>query len=124
MPTVKYFNRYPPFPNNVPVADLPRVSLGKLIANDDAESEQLFRACRETGFFLVDLRHSCEGETMLKDAELAFDLNEKIYEIDQGELMKHAFKPPGSLFGYVFPGLLLSDSANVYSIQHGRDGKV
>lgn len=109
MPTASHFNRYPPFPENVPVAHLPRVSLAKLVANDDAESAQLFRACRETGFFLVDLRGSGEGETMLKDAELAFDWSEKIYQIDQEELMRHAFKPPESLFGYLLPKPLLSD---------------
>lgn len=101
MPTTDYFNRFPPFPNDIPIARLPRVSFGKLLADDAAESEQLFRACRENGFFLVDLRGSGEGETMLKDAETAFDLSEKIFEIDQQELAKDAFKPPTSLFGYV-----------------------
>lgn len=40
------------------------------------------KACRETGFFLVDLRGPGEGETMLGDAQLAFDLSKTIYEID------------------------------------------
>ena len=100
MPTSAYFSRYPPFPADVPTADLPRVSLRHLMAGDEAESERLFRACGELGFFLVDLRGSSEGETMLGDAENAFELGEKIYDIDQEELLKHAFKPPGSLFGY------------------------
>lgn len=114
MPTASYFSRYPAFPDNVPIANLPRVSLGKLMANDEAESEQLFQACRESGFFLVDLRGPREGEMMLKDAEVAFDLSEKIHEVDQAELMKYAFKPPGSLFGYVAPKSPLSNWACVH----------
>lgn len=103
MPTVTYFNKYPTFPKDVPVAELPRVSLASLVAGDDAESAQLFRACKETGFVLVDLRGSGEGETMLKDAEAAFDLSEMIFDTDQAELMRYAFKPPEGVFGYVYP---------------------
>lgn len=114
MPTAKYFTIYSPFPNEVPVGDLPWVSLGKLLANNDTESEQLFQACREIRFFLVNLRGPREGETMLKDAEATFDLSEKIYEIDKGEVVKHAFNPTGSLFGYVLPEPLLLDSACIY----------
>ena len=101
MPTVDHFNKYPPFPTGVPVADLRCLSFGKLLADEESESERLFRSCRETGFFLVDLRGTSEGETMLKHAEMAFELNKKIFELDQEELTKHAFQPPGSLIGFV-----------------------
>ena len=106
MPTATYFNKYPPFPKDIPIAHLPRVSLSKLIANNGAESEQLFEACRANGFFLLDLKACDEGEVMLKDAEYAFDVSERVFEIDQEELMKDAFKPPKVLFGYVLPTLL------------------
>ena len=114
MPTVTYFNRYPPFPKDVPVAELPRVSLASLVAGDDAESAQLFRACREAGFVLVDLRGLGEGETMLKDAEAAFDLSERIFDTDQAELMRYAFKPPEGVFGYVYPRFSPSGSTSDY----------
>lgn len=111
MPTAKYFSRYPAFPQHVPVMDLPRISLAKL-ANDDGESAQLFRACKETGFFLLDLRDTDEGETMLNDAEAKYDLSEKVFDIDQAELTKHAFTIPGGVFGYVPSKFLLSTSPN------------
>lgn len=101
MPTLDRFNELPPFPNNVPIADLRCLSFNKLLADETSESEQLFESCREIGFFLVDLKGSSEGENMLKHAETAFDLNKQILELDQEELTKHAFKPPASLFGYV-----------------------
>lgn len=106
MPTVDNFNRYPPFPTGVPVADLRCLSFSELLADEESESERLFQSCRETGFFLVDLRGTSEGETMLKHAEIAFDLDKKIHELDQEELAKHAIQPPGSLFGFVLLGYL------------------
>ena len=101
MPTVEQFSKYPPFPTDVPVADLRRLSFSKLLADEEPESERLFQSCRETGFFLVDLRGTSEGETMLKHAEIAFHLNKKIFELEQEELNEHALQPSVSLFGFV-----------------------
>lgn len=106
MPTIDHFNRYPPFPTGVPVADLRCLSFSELLAGEESESEQLFRSCKETGFFLVDLRGTSEGETMLKHAEMAFELNKKIFDLDQDELTKHAIQPPAGLFGFVLLKLL------------------
>lgn len=101
MPTAKYFDRCPPFPKNVPLVNLTRLSLSKLIDNDDLESKRLFQAGTETGFFVLDLRNSTEGEVMLRDTEKVFNLNEELYELGQAELMRYAYRPPKSLFGYV-----------------------
>ena len=101
MPTVDHFDKYPPFPADVPVADLRCLSFTKLLADEESESERLFQSCREIGFFVVDLRGTSEGEAMLKHAEIAFDLNKKIFGLDQEELNKHAFQPNESLFGFV-----------------------
>lgn len=99
MPTQKYFNKYPPFPSDVLTAQLPRLSLSKLLDNDGAESDALFKACRSMGFFLLDFQGCTEGETFLKKAEKMFDLNEEVNAMDVDELMKHAYQPPHSLFG-------------------------
>ena len=115
MPTIDHFNRYPPFPTGVPVADLRCLSFSELLAGDESESERLFRSCRETGFFLVDLRGTSEGEIMLKHAEMAFELNKEIFELDQEELTKHAFQPPASLFGFVLSKLLWYNATYIIS---------
>ena len=115
MPTIEHFNRYPPFPTGVPVADLRRLSFSKLLAGEESESERLFRSCRETGFFLVDLRGTSESETMLKHAEMAFELNKKIFDLDQEELTEHAVKPRESLFGFVLLKFLWYNAAYVIS---------
>lgn len=99
MPTDRYFERYPPFPSDVSVVNLNCLSFTKLLANDALESRKLFQACQETGFFLINLKGSDEGETMLTHAETAFDLNERIHQVEKVELQKYAFKPPADLLG-------------------------
>ncbi|KAL8888830.1 MAG: hypothetical protein Q9192_006113 [Flavoplaca navasiana] len=104
MPTREFFARNPPFPSDVPVIELECLSFTKLLANDAAECQRLFQACQYIGFFLVNLRGSDEGETMLKHAERAFDLTEQIHRVDQDTLKRYSFKPPADLFGYKSAG--------------------
>ena len=99
MPTEKYFGKYPAFPDNVPVAQLPTISLAKLISQDEHESRELFHACNATGFFLLDFRGTQEGEVFIDETETVFELNEKFYALPQEEKIKHAFRPPGDLMG-------------------------
>jgi hypothetical protein len=99
MPTQNYFNKYPAFPSDVPTAQLPRLSLSKLLDYDNAESDALFKACRSMGFFLLDFQGCTEGEMFLQRAERMFDLNEEVNALDVDKLMKHAYQPPHSLFG-------------------------
>lgn len=101
MPTKRCFDRCPPFPEDLPVAKLPRVSFKKLLESDKSESDVLFESSRALGFFLVDFNGSIEGEEFLKKAEKMFDITEEVNAVDQDKLMKYAYKPPTSLFGYV-----------------------
>jgi hypothetical protein len=63
----------PPFPNDVPTAHLPRLSLSKLLKYDVSESDAPFTACRIVGFFLLDFQGCSEGEAFLKKAEMMFE---------------------------------------------------
>ncbi len=101
MPTQAYFRQFPPFPDNVLVAQLPLIAYEKLLTSDPAESIALFDAFRATGFCILDLQGCSEGQTFLKEAEKVFELNEEIHRLDLEEKMKYAFQPPTSLFGYV-----------------------
>ncbi|GKZ22391.1 hypothetical protein AbraIFM66951_011559 [Aspergillus brasiliensis] len=58
MPTSKYFDRFPPFPSNLPVIRLEKISLEALKDNRKDEVERLFEACQKWGFFLLDLKGS------------------------------------------------------------------
>lgn len=113
MPTSKYFDRCPKFPSDAPVADLAVISLQKLRENDGGETEILYEACREQGFFLLDLQGSKEGQRLLKDAERMYDLASEVFELDEEILDQYPFSAPKSLIGYV---VLHPYTLDVYSL--------
>ncbi|TGO44896.1 hypothetical protein BCON_0448g00050 [Botryotinia convoluta] len=95
MPTSKYFNQYPEFPADLNVASIPSISFNRLKNNVNEESEKLFQACQEYGFFLLELRNGDQGETLLGDAEKMFDITTSTLTIDH-EVLKE-YKAPGVL---------------------------
>ncbi|QSZ28661.1 hypothetical protein DSL72_003160 [Monilinia vaccinii-corymbosi] len=100
MPNAAYFSRYPPFPTNIPIADVPVLSFAKLANNDEHESHALFEASRRIGFFQLDFTGCLFGDEFLKSTEEMFDLNAELYSLPQEELKKYAYNPPISLFRY------------------------
>lgn len=101
MPTVKYFDACPPFPAEAPIAPFAKVSLKRLKSKDAGETRRLFDACREWGFFLLDLSGSQQGDELLQAAEKMHDLAGETFALDQDALDKFAFNPPKDLIGYV-----------------------
>ncbi|KAK8865567.1 hypothetical protein IAR55_000711 [Kwoniella newhampshirensis] len=59
----------PPFPDNVTSAPLVSVSLAKLEAGDEGASKAFFTACKELGFFYLDMLGSTLGEKIVAEAE-------------------------------------------------------
>lgn len=97
MPTQAYFGKYPPFPSDVPVAKLPRLTFAKLLGDEKDESDALFEACRAMGFFLLDFEGCPEGETFLEKAEAMFTLNQEVNTMDVKELMEYSYQLPSLL---------------------------
>lgn len=93
MPTQAYFDSQPPFPDDVPLASLPRISLQKLVSHDLVESNALFEACTECGFFLLDLRNAGHGDELLGLAEQLFQLAERFGEALPEEKSKYPRTP-------------------------------
>ncbi|PYH44103.1 putative oxidoreductase [Aspergillus saccharolyticus JOP 1030-1] len=123
MPTDKYFAQAPPFPTSpdFPIVSLPTISLAKLKAHDPTESTQLFRASREWGFFMLDLRADEQGASLLHQAEKMFDLDAELFSLDQATLDEYAYDAPRDLTGYKKAGLLRTDTGgydhmHLYSI--------
>jgi hypothetical protein len=101
MPTSKYFSKIPEFPSDVSVINIPTISFENLKKGIEQDSEDVFEASREYGFFLLDLRNSEEGERLLKDAEKMFDLIAATFDLGPEVLkQKYATNPPKSLLGY------------------------
>ena len=93
MPTSSLFNQYPPFPEDVPVISLPRLSYAKLLSLDAAESNALFRASLDHGFFLINLTDTSEGESLLKDVETAFAIGRSFFDLALEEKSKIPSNP-------------------------------
>lgn len=99
MPTPAYFAKYPPFPDDVPTADIPVVSYAKLLEKNEGSSTALFEACRALGFFVLDLSGCSTGEAFLNQAVKMFDLDQQLHGLPTDEKMRYAYNPPTSLFG-------------------------
>lgn len=112
MPSPEIFGSQPPFPDNVPTCNLARLSYGKLLAGDHDESNRLFQACIDTGFFLLDLRGMTEGEELLHDAEGLYKLNHDFTALDGTEKSKYRINGKHQIFGYlqVYVGIFTTTS--------------
>ena len=82
MPTQDFFDRFPPFPEGLPVLDLPRLSYGKLIQGDNAETDALWDACVDEGFFLLDLGDAPGGPDLLEDLVKVYDIGRSFFDQD------------------------------------------
>lgn len=89
---------FPGFPPDVSIAKLNKLSLSKLLNNDDTESARLYSSCKSSGFFLLDLTYCEQGEVMLKQVEDLFDMAEKLYDMPLDEKNQYALRP-GTAFG-------------------------
>ncbi len=83
---------YPPFPGDVPVAQLSRISLKKLLSDDEPESEALYKSCKVSGFFLLDVTGTPQGEEILRDVTEAFEMAETLFGMDLKEKTKFPYK--------------------------------
>lgn len=61
MASEKSFKAAPPFPDDVPVIPMNTISLAALHSEDEAIAINVLAACRELGFFLLDLRGDALG---------------------------------------------------------------
>lgn len=101
MPTEQHFAQVPPFPSDIPLVPLPRISLQKLQDGNSKETSLLYEACREWGFFLLNLADAPAGKSVLDEAEKMFGLVSDTFALDQDTLDQYAYKPPTDLTGYV-----------------------
>ena len=60
-----------PFPEGLPTIQLERISLAKLLDDDDLEASKLFDVCTKEGFFYLNLTDHPKGLRMLEAANVA-----------------------------------------------------
>ncbi|KAH8645581.1 oxidoreductase [Tricladium varicosporioides] len=112
MPTKRYFSQCPEFPSDVSVLNIPDISFSELQKDAEKESEKLYNACTEHGFFALDLGGSEDGRELLKQAEKCFDIGTETFDLGSDVLNKYAYKPP-SLLGYKATGKLKTDDGKL-----------
>jgi hypothetical protein len=69
-----------------------------MLAGDVTESYKLFQACSSTGFLLLDLRGTDNGEDLITDAEGLLEVDREVSALDRDEKSKYA-KPPMYIYG-------------------------
>ena len=101
----------PPFPDDVPVAPLLRISLAKLISNDTAEIARFAAACEELGFFYLDLTSPDGPDPIISDANALFSVSQALYDLPLDEKQKYDFAAKNSYFGYKGAGAAIVNKA-------------
>ncbi|KAE8413201.1 hypothetical protein BDV36DRAFT_304288 [Aspergillus pseudocaelatus] len=103
------FPGLPPFPDNIPTAPLTRLSLSKLLAHDESETDRLMRACCEIGFFYLDLQSTEPGTTLLNTADKLFQTGTELFKLPLAEKEKYDFSAQNSYHGYKAQGAMIAD---------------
>ena len=112
-------------PPGAPVADLNTIHLGQLQAGNAEQSAKLFRACKEHGFFYLDLQHP-DNNTFLKSIDNLFALSEEFFDLDIEEKLAYdvdklsEMKVNGYVFGPSKPLLDSWFSAEYVQLQASR----
>ncbi|KAF2264206.1 Clavaminate synthase-like protein [Lojkania enalia] len=109
-PSPSSFPDLPPFPDTVPTAPLLSISYQKLLSRDREEEDRCWKACRELGFFYLDLRRSPHSSSSASvdqrvgHAGQLFDVMQRLYEefdgMSEEGRQRFDFKDRGSYFGY------------------------
>lgn len=87
--TVDSFPGLPPFPDDVPIVSLTHISFLKLQSGDVAEVDHLFQACKQWGFFFLDLRDNVQGSTLLDLADQVLEIGKNVFDLGLEEKNKY-----------------------------------
>ncbi|KAF2105866.1 hypothetical protein BDV96DRAFT_694568 [Lophiotrema nucula] len=98
----------PPFPNDVPIVELERVSLATLQAGNSNEVDKLYGACSSDGIFLLNLTDSEDGRKLVATVDEMFKLGQELFGLDLDEKLKYTMTP-GTTLGYKPEGAARGD---------------
>ena len=86
----------PPFPSDVPVADIYEVDYDSLASGDATEAQKVFDASRGYGFFYLRNTHI--------NYQYMFDVAKETFDLPLDEKMKYEMGNQGGYFGYKMGG--------------------
>ena len=86
---------YPePFPEGLPVINLARISLAKLLDGDEDEAAMLFEVCKDKGFCYLDLMTHEKGLKLAKQAEQVHHAAKQFFSAPVAEKRTFKTRPP------------------------------
>lgn len=97
----------PPFPNDVAIAPLLKLSLAKLVVRDANEVQRFVHACEDLGFFYLDLEGP--GEVLLSEADELFQVGKDLFDLNLEEKQKYNFAHLKTYYGYKHLGANVLD---------------
>ncbi|KAI0812858.1 Clavaminate synthase-like protein [Xylaria sp. FL0064] len=94
------FKIIPPFPEDVPAASMSTISFGSLRQGDDQVEKDVLKACKEVGFFLLDLRGDELGTELIHEVDQLFHICEETLNLPDSIKEQHQNDIPRSFLGF------------------------
>ncbi|KAJ9605438.1 hypothetical protein H2200_010095 [Cladophialophora chaetospira] len=91
----------PPFPSDVPVADIATVDFDLLSQGDPEQAQTLLHSCQNYGFFYLSNHHV--------DSRFIFDLASRVFSLPLDEKLKYDMGTTGHYYGYKRSGAMFVD---------------
>ncbi|KAI0146184.1 Clavaminate synthase-like protein [Xylariaceae sp. FL1272] len=100
MASAALFKDIPPFPDDVPTASMPVISFGDLRKEIDAAEKAVLKACKETGFFLLDLGNDSIGTRLVSEIDQLFGVCKETMNLPDEVKNHYQNDAPKSLLGF------------------------
>lgn len=93
-------NTSPPFPEDVPIVPIARLSYRKLTSSCENEMKMVLKACETDGFFYLDLMDGTFGQSLLNEADVILDVAKGALNQPLGYKMEFLAERGREMFGY------------------------
>ncbi|KAI1170959.1 Clavaminate synthase-like protein [Nemania sp. FL0916] len=94
------FKDIPPFPQDVPTAPMPTISFRSLRDRNDEVEEDVLKACKDVGFFLLDLREDELGTRLINEIDQLFLICQETMNLPDDIKEQHLNDIPRSFLGF------------------------
>ncbi|KAF4965266.1 hypothetical protein FSARC_6916 [Fusarium sarcochroum] len=105
-------NTLPPFPENVPIVPIARISHTKLASSDKDEMKKMLKAAQADGFFYLDLTDSAVGQALLHEAENGLRFWKETLNLPLSHKMEYLAEKGKEMFGYKPAGAVKKTGIN------------
>ncbi|KAI0118641.1 Clavaminate synthase-like protein [Nemania sp. FL0031] len=94
------FSEIPHFPDDVPTAVIKVVTLERLRSREGEAEKDLLQACKESGFFLLDLRGDDTGKALIEEIDKLFSVCRETLNLPADVKKEYEHDVPRSFLGF------------------------